>query len=1298
MCQNAYCRTKFCKNPYLSQNKYYNSTTKFQTFKPKQPITNLKQPVTSNNKSQTNSHKLNSINSSNEQITVSHNVKPKQNCKTQQQILPSCSEKGVEKEVESNKNVQDQVKTDVIKAIISCNQINNHSLPIIDLNFGQFKSSALLDSGANISLLKPQIIDQIKQFSKVKYLSRSVKIKTLDNNEIPYLSAVKLNFKIHNKWFENIFYVAQKPWSSAYDIILGYDFLQLNKILLDVNNKTMISNNESFPFKEMDPQVTDNSVINESTTINDEESEINNKNVAKLVNSIKIYPNKHEIVKLKLTENFAENEVVFRPKNLNQPIAINESLNLIDANNCFFTILENNTNNTIHLRKNQKIGYVEKFQNFICNTPREEVVCQINNLTLNEIKELRKQELTENDFDLNHLNDEDKKDMLNLLMGNYEVFSKSYATLGSTDQVVPEFKLLHDFPLVTKPYAIPQIAKNFAREEISKLLKAGIIEESTSSYSFPVIFVKKRPLSKDPNKQKFRLCIDYRLLNGISQSFQVCLPKISEIIQNIAGRKLYCVLDLKSAFFQIQLKKEDRPKLAFCTEFGNFCPTRLPFGARNSVAYFSTLINKCLEKLKGKNVQYFLDDIIIAAEDLTEMKLWLQKVFDKLKLFNLTLDPAKLQIAKPQITYLGFKLHKNGYSPSEQNIQKIQNFPIPKNVKQVQMFLGTINYFRHLIFNFSELVEPIVNLTSKKSVFVWDERCQNAFMKIQDILLHNPTLKNIDFSKEFYLVTDASSVALSAILMQKHEDNFYPIEFFSKKLSPAETRYPSIRRELYAIFASIKFFRDILFGRRFVILTDAKPLTFHIQLDKQPELVARWLLYIQSFEFVTKHIAGKNNPADYLSRVCEESNSVNVLNVFNTDNSLSKEKILEFQLKDEQCVKLRTLMNDKNASSSHYFVDSHSNLLMFKSKKVKGKFKNKVVKNKIYIPKLLIKDVLTQAHAPHFGVKKTYAKVNRFYYWSGMYKDTKSFCANCARCLEHKPKPNRTKFNLIKKSHLAPGEFVSLDIVGRLPRSWDNKNYIVTIIDQYSRFLEAIPLQNALSGTLIKALEQYFARFGLCKVILTDNGTNVCSNEFESFLKTLNIQHRKSSIYYPQSNGTIERAHRTLKESLAAMANEIFEWSTRLLFFKLEYNNSKHTGTSFSPAELFFGRNLNLPDNIFNEPLEVGTYDKYFESIKQHCIESRKMVQENEKKYFKTQEKQIKGRTKPEFKVNDFVFMKNFKHSGTFQKKYIGPYKIIKKLPNDNYQIKQVDVEDGNLIKIHVSKIFLQEQLGENML
>ncbi|GBO06626.1 Transposon Tf2-6 polyprotein [Araneus ventricosus] len=679
------------------------------------------------------------------------------------------------------------------------------------------------------------------------------------------------------------------------------------------------------------------------------------------------------------------------------------------------------------------------------------------------------------------------------------------------------------------------------------------------------------------------------------------------------------------------------------------------------------------------------------ADSLCELKVTLQTVFDRLIKFNLTLDPAKLQLCKPEITYLGFDLNANGFSPSEQNVNKVTNFPRPKHLKQVQMFLGMLNYFRGLIYDYAGIVEPLVKLTKKNTPFVWSVECENAFNTVQEIILKKPTLKNFDPNLPISLITDASKIAICGILLQKKDNVYYPLEFFSRKLTPAECKYPSIRRELLAIYASVKHFHDQLLGENFELLTDAKPLTEYQSLDKKPEIVARWLLYLGTFSFTPTHIPGSLNPADFLSRVVEE-NSLNVNNItlFQPNDKLSIQNI---SIEQKQDAILSKIMNDLsvNKQCKQYFLDVNSGLLMIKNA---HKNKKKIV-NRIVIPKSLIKVCIETAHAPHFGVRKTFEFIRHKYQWKGMYLDTKNFCEHCEKCLENKPKAKLTQTQMIPKRNLAPGQCIAIDVVGKLPRSTDNKNFILTIIDHYSRYLEAYPLQNITSRTIINCLNKYFANFGLPKFLITDNATNFISNEMVEFLDRLNIQHRKSSIYYPMANGLLERAHRTMKESLASMCESTFQWSEKLLFFKLYYNNSIHSVTKFAPAEIFFGRKQNLPLDSFFEPVTVENESKYLKNIRNNMCSIRNEFAKNEEQYFKNNAPHIKGRKVPNFNLGDKVFVKNFSHPHVFQEKYKGPFEIIKILRNNNYVIKSL--KDNKTMKLNVSKIFKQEQPRPNL-
>ncbi|GBM67058.1 hypothetical protein AVEN_200893-1, partial [Araneus ventricosus] len=341
--------------------------------------------------------------------------------------------------------------------------------------------------GANVSLIQPHIVDQIKTKTKVEYISRMVRIKTIDNTVVPYMSAINLKFKIVNKWFSNQFFVTLNSWNAQYHAILGYDFLQRNKVVIDTVNKQLLVGNQKFDFEENSPT----NVCSETTDCDLSESDKNKKESfeqinnnfgekvyvseetfhalnVKIANNITVQPFSTEIINLKVPKNISKNkDLIFIPKKNKLGYLINESLNVPTNANLFHTIIENNTNKVIHVRKNTIMGKLSTFDVNDIMSPSESEIYQINNLNLNEIHKMRREELLKSDFKLDHLNNKDKKDMQELLLKNYKVFSKSYKTLGETSAVIPEFSLLHNFPLQTKPYSIPLMAKNMLSRKLT---------------------------------------------------------------------------------------------------------------------------------------------------------------------------------------------------------------------------------------------------------------------------------------------------------------------------------------------------------------------------------------------------------------------------------------------------------------------------------------------------------------------------------------------------------------------------------------------------------------------------------------------------------------------------------------------------------------------------------------------------------------------------------------------------------------------------------------------------------------
>lgn len=542
------------------------------------------------------------------------------------------------------------------------------SLPIITLDFRGIRIKALLDTGSSISLIQSHIIQEIKKINKIKYLSHNLKIQTINHNSIPYFAAACLTLKIQQKWCKGTFFITTHAWNTPYDAVLGTDFIHKNRISVDVTNNTYALDHKHFPFDfEIHPTISDDNAetINEdeikskwheNASVNQHvvEKKFDARNVARVLHSVVIKPGKFGYIYFSIPKKLQLNEYVkLNVKDNFQHIIKTQVIHKVYEKLKNFIMITNNTDRYMHFNKNMILGELSPFvyNNAVFTQELKNNVSSKNNDDLNKVHELRKRELKSSDFDVSHIKEPYKSKILEMLLDIAVVFSKSYASLGLSSEVVPEFSLMHQYPIRARPYRTPSAAQAFAKKEIQQLLDAKIISHSQSPYSFPVVFVPKKQNPND-KERKYRLAVDFRLLNDVTEAFPIQLPLISDILHNISGQKYYVSLDLKSAFLQLNVKPEDTDKLSFSTEWGQFKFHRLPYGLKNSSSYFHLLIQKCLGHLKGKHLQYFLNDVILAHYSIDELIKILQIVFDRLKAFNLTLEPQKVQLFKKEINYL----------------------------------------------------------------------------------------------------------------------------------------------------------------------------------------------------------------------------------------------------------------------------------------------------------------------------------------------------------------------------------------------------------------------------------------------------------------------------------------------------------------------------------------------------------------------------------------------------------------------------------------------------------------------
>ena len=414
---------------------------------------------------------------------------------------------------------------------------------------------------------------------------------------------------------------------------------------------------------------------------------------------------------------------------------------------------------------------------------------------------------------------EDQDKIVRLIQKHEQVFSKSSLDIGLCDKVPHKIETTDDRP-VNQPYRrIPPQHFKEVRELLQKFLDQGIIQKSNSPYASPIVLVQKKDGS-------LRICVDYRRLNAKTVRDLFPLPRIEESLEALHAAKYFSALDLAHGYHQVVMDSESQSKTAFRVPFGLFEYTRMPFGLVNAPGTFQRVMEMCLGDLNLSELLIYLDDILVFSSTVEEHIDRLDIVFARLADFGLKIKGGKCKLFCRQVSYLGHIVGPEGVAVDNDNIKRIEDWPVPKTGAQLRSFLGLAGYYRRFVSGFSKIAAPLHalvpslakgNAKSKPAPFCWSSDAQVAFATLKQALTQAPVLAYPDFATPFVLEIEASLQGLGACLDQNDgEGKIHPVAFAGRGLRGAEARYPdfsSFKLELLSLkWAVVDKFRDYLLG------------------------------------------------------------------------------------------------------------------------------------------------------------------------------------------------------------------------------------------------------------------------------------------------------------------------------------------------------------------------------------------------------------------------------------------------------------------------------------------------------
>lgn len=907
------------------------------------------------------------------------------------------------------------------------------------------------------------------------------------------------------------------------------------------------------------------------------------------------------------------------------------------------------------------------------------------------------------------LNPNEKHRLHKLIHKNSDVFSVD-GELGRTPILQHHIPTGDNPPVSLPPRRIPFNRLKEVDKFITEGLQNDLIQPSTSPWAAPLVLVRKPDGST-------RFCVDYRKLNESTANVSWPLPRIDDALSILNGAKYFTTLDLAKGYYQVPVAPADQPKTAFTSHRGLYEFKAMPFGLKGAPATFQRLMMSILREENWEELLIYLDDVLIFSKSFEEHMVLLDKVFTKLRIANLKLQPSKCSFARSEVKYIGHVVSRSGVAPDDQKIRAVRDFPCPKSVSEVRRFVGMASWFRRFIKDFSTIAKPLTTLTEKNRPFLWDNTCQQAFDSLKTALSSAPVLAHPDFTKEFVVETDASDVGVGAVLIQDQR----PIAFASRALTKEQKNYSATDKELTAVVFALGQFSMFLEARPFTLVTDHRPLIYLKELKNPTGRMARWRVEVESFDFKITHRAGKlMTVADALSRAP-------LLSVVSLEGNWTNQDLVAVQMADPEIAEIRTWVTThkkpkKWNKNVRRFVGKYGPHLKIHNgllKRVQG------VQNQVVLPRSEASTVLDMLHdrCGHFGPEKTIAVVKERFLWRGWYRDITSYCRSCLKCLQRKNPSipdNPPTGNLPVPAR--PFQWWSIDFQGPLPVTKQGNKYLCVFVDPFSKWIEAFPTPNQTAETTTRLLtDEVFSRYGVAEHIHSDQGKNFEAKLTKLVCDRLGIKKTRSSPYNPRGNGQVERMNRTLAERLALTLQEEDQrdWDLQLPAALAAIRSTENKVTRCSPAYLVFGYNPRTLADVI-EPAQETTptllHDKlqaWEERLKRqrnvHAKVKQLIEDEGEKR-------RQRGETKTKFhpfRSGDLVWMyQPDKKTGTAKKliarKWRGPYRVSEKLGLTTYKLVPVKggrskVVNHRLLKPHCdrpphlqSDVESEDEEGEN--
>ncbi|QRV73872.1 Retrotransposable element Tf2 protein [Ceratobasidium sp. AG-Ba] len=783
-----------------------------------------------------------------------------------------------------------------------------------------------------------------------------------------------------------------------------------------------------------------------------------------------------------------------------------------------------------------------------------------------------------------------------------------------------------DLPKPAKVYPLSPIESRTIKEFIDQELADGKIRPSKSPIASPCFFVKKKDGS-------LRLVTDYRKINNITILYQFPMPLQVELVDQVKNAKIYSKLDLRWGFNNILM----------------------PFGLKNAPAVLQRMMNNIFRHLLGVTVVVYMDDILIFSEKEEDHAEHVKEVLKILRDNNLYAKLAKCEFFVKKVIFLGLVITPEGISMEEEKIKAIMEWGAPRKIKEVQAFLGFVNFYRR---------------------FEWSQECQQAFEEIKKRVSQDPVLIHPDPDKPFILETDASGIAIGAILSQRGEDGYlHPVAYLSKSYNDAQRNYDTANKELLAIVESLKHWRIYLEGTILpvTVFTDHRNLERWKNAETFNRRHARWHMELASFNFEIHYRPGKmSNKPDALSRRHDHEDIPNPQQIM-----INAERFKGFKanIEIDTISMIRESLSDDESLTTLIESTKKKEDLPPSIRKQYDKYEWKEdllwYEGRIVIPenKEIRLAILEMHHdnpiAGHQGQARTLELISRRYYWPAMKQQVNQFvetCEICQRSKGHKQYAPPKPLPIPQK----PWEDIAYDFIVKLPES-QGMDSILVVIDRFSRQAHFIPCLESTNaeGVADLFIKEVWKLHGLPKTTVSDRGATFNSQFLKALYTKLGINPKFSTAFHPETDGITERTNQWLEGFLRSFCNHRQDdWVRWLPIAEFCHNNQVNSATGKTAFKTIYGLHprWDLVDLEVNSPNAADMADS-MQEIWDEVIASMEFHRSKE------------DTPKHEYKIGDKVWLvgQNIttrRPSKKLDNKKLGPFVISEKISSHVYRLE----------------------------